>query len=174
LPNDEFSKKVNCLQRNAIKFEVPEQFETAMLDNVYEHIAKSDKQFFLNSVSNSIKPGGKLILIIPHKAFGPSDWTSLIDNSFSGKLASHCVHLDETTFSDTILELKKHGFIKFYSPIPFIAFTGLRNYFSNLRLPSSWFAYIENNKFILNFLKLFKYKNRSFFRMQVIIVAEKQ
>ncbi len=173
LPIDEFSEKIMCLQRNAIKFTVPQKFEVAMLDNVYEHIAHQDKNFFLNSITNSLESGGKLILLIPHREFGPTDWTKLIDASFSGKLAAHCIHLDETTFADTVNQLKLHGFVKFSVVNPFKALVKLNDIFPNLRLPIGWFTYIESNKTLLKLMKLFKVNGRSFLRMQVAIIAEK-
>ena len=170
-PNDEISKKINCYQRNIIKFEVPQKFDTLILDNVYEHIAPQDKAFFLTSLTNSISPNGKIIMIIPHRGFGPTDFTKIIDNTFTGKLASHCVHLNETTFTDVIADLKAFGFSDFQTNIPFIAFAKIRDWFPNLRLPASLFAYLENSSFWMRIFRAIKYKGRALFRMEVVIIA---
>lgn len=173
LPKDDYSKKIDLLQQNAIKFSVPQPFEVAMLDNVYEHIALQDLDLFLDSVSKSLQPGGKLILLIPHKDFGPSDWTKLLDNTFSGAVNAHCLHLNETTYTETINALKKHGFVSFSAVNPFKTLVSLNTLFPNLRLPVGIFTFLEKSAFLTNLLKLIKINGRCFFRMQVSLIAQK-
>ncbi|MCP9767656.1 methyltransferase domain-containing protein [Lacihabitans sp. LS3-19] len=172
LPKDKYSDQVKCFQRNVIDFELPQTFEVAILDNVYEHIALDDKDLFLNSISKSLVKGGKLVLLIPNKLFGPTDWTILIDNSHTGKIKAQCLHLDETTFKDVIKTLEIYGFSNFISPLPFIAFNKVRQFFPNFRLPSKFYAALENS-LIIRKLKKVKFKGKSIVRMEIVIIAEK-
>ncbi len=172
LPNDSFSKEVKCFQRNVVDFELPEKFEVAILDNVYEHISLADKHLFLSSISNSLEIGGRLILIIPNRLFGPTDWTILKDNTHRGKTKANCLHLDETTFKEVIETLKNYGFSNFVSPVPFIVLSKLNQIFPNFRLPSVIYSFIENSGFIRIF-KNVKFKGKSIMRMEVSIIAEK-
>jgi SAM-dependent methyltransferase len=171
-PNDSVSDKIKCLQSSIIKFNVPQKFELAMLDNVYEHIAPDDKIFFMKSIADSLVIGGKLILIIPHRLFGPADWTLLKDRTFGGQEKAVCLHLDETTYRETILELKKNGFSNFVSPIPFIALNPLKQIFPNLRFPSIFFSFLEDS-ILMRKLKKIKFRGKCLFRMEVVIIAEK-
>lgn len=172
LPNDSFSKEIKCFQRNVVDFELPEKFEVAILDNVYEHISIADKDLFLSSISKSLEIGGKLILIIPNRLFGPTDWTILKDNTHTGKTKANCLHLDETTFKEVIETLKNYGFSNFVSPVPFIVLSKLNQIFPNFRLPSSIYSFIENSGFTRIF-KNIKFRGKSIMRMEVSIIAEK-
>ncbi len=171
-PKDEYSDRIKTIQSSVISFSVPQLFEAAMLDNVYEHIAPADKTYFLKSISDSLVIGGKLVLIIPSRLFGPADWTLLVDRSFSGNLEAKCLHLDETTFKEAILNLEKFGFGNFKSPIPFIALNPLKQIFPNFRLPSSFYSAIEGSA-LMNLLKKIKFRGKCLFRMEVTIIAEK-
>ncbi len=171
-PVDEISKKIDCLQSSVVDFEVDTKYETAMLDNVYEHIAPADKPFFLKSLSNSLQIGGKLILIIPNKLFGPADWTLLENMSFSGQKKASCLHLDETTFKETMENLKAYGFGNFKSPLPFVALNPLKQMFPNFRISSKVFAFLENS-ILIQLLKKIMFRGKCLLRMEVIIIAEK-
>ena len=172
-PDDEYGRSIHCYQRNIIKFEIPRQFDTLMLDNVYEHIDPKDKGYFLESLSKCIAMGGRVIMIIPNRLFGPTDFTRIIDDTMSGKVEAQCVHLNETTFTEIIRDLKTIGLTNFKTTIPFIAFSGLRNWFPGLRLPASWFVAIENSPFLLRLLRSVQFKGRCLFRMEVVIIAER-
>ena len=172
LPEDPFSKEVKCFQRNVVDFKLPEKFEVAILDNVYEHISLADKDLFLISISQSLEIGGKLILIIPNRLFGPTDWTILKDNSHTGKTKANCLHLDETTFKEVMETLSKYGFSNFISPIPFIVLSKLNQIFPNFRLPSTIYSFLENSLFI-RILKNIRFKGKSIMRMEISIIAEK-
>lgn len=172
-PNDEAGRRIKCYQRNIIRFEVPQQFDILILDNVYEHIAPQDKGFFLESLRKSLKPNGKIIMIIPHRFFGPTDFTSIIDNTMTGKLTAHCVHLNETTYGDMVQDLASIGLSNCYTTVPFITLSPLRNWLPGLRLPVSWFVALEKSPFLMKILRSVLLKGRCLFRMEVIIIAQK-
>jgi len=173
-PDDDAGRRINCYQRNIIRFEVPQQFDTLLLDNVYEHIAPKDKAFFLESLRKSLAPAGQIILIVPHRMFGPTDFTRIIDDTMTGRIPAQCVHLNETTFGDMVQDLSSIGFTDFYTNIPFITLSALRNWFPNLRLPVSWFVALEQNDFLMRLLRSIKYRGRCLFRMEVIIIGQKR
>lgn len=171
-PDDAFGKKIHCYQRNIIKFELPEQFDVLLLDNVYEHIAPQDKGFFLQSLRKACESRCKIIMIVPHRMFGPTDFTRIMDDTLSGKLKAQCVHLNETTYGDLMDDLRTIGFTKFYTTVPFIALTPLRNWFPDLRLPASWFAALERTNWLMKLLQGIHFKGKCLFRMEVILMAE--
>ncbi|MFN4146048.1 MAG: class I SAM-dependent methyltransferase [Runella sp.] len=170
-PKDEFGAKINCYQRNIIRFELPEQFDVLMLDNVYEHIAPQDKLYFLESMRNTCRPDGKIIMIVPHRMFGPTDFSTIIDDTRSGKIKAQCVHLNETTFGELIEDLKSIGFSTFRTTIPFITLTPLRNWLPDLRLPASWFVALERSTTLIRWLQGIKFRGKCLFRMEVILIA---
>ena len=173
-PDDDAGRRINCYQRNIIRFEVPQQFDTLILDNVYEHIAPQDKDFFLDSLHKSLKISGKIIVIVPHRMFGPTDFTRIIDDTMTGRVPAQCVHLNETTFADLVQDLSAIGFADFYTTIPFITLSPLRNWFPKLRLPVSWFVALERNDFLMKLLRSVKFRGRCLFRMEVIVIAQKR
>jgi 2-polyprenyl-3-methyl-5-hydroxy-6-metoxy-1,4-benzoquinol methylase len=170
-PDDQFGRKISCFQRNIIRFEIEKKFDNLILDNVYEHIAPQDKSIFLDSITAALAPKGKLIMIIPHRFFGPTDFTTIIDSSFRGKIPARCVHLNETTFTDVINDLKDRGFDDFRTTIPFIAFSSLRNWFPSLRISAQSFAKLENSRFWMKLFRSFLFRGKCLFRMEVIIIA---
>jgi 2-polyprenyl-3-methyl-5-hydroxy-6-metoxy-1,4-benzoquinol methylase len=169
---DEISNGIDFEEVNVIKFETTQSFDVAISDNVFEHIAPADKHFYLESIKKTLNPAGTLILLIPHKGFGPSDYTMIKDNTRSGKIVAECAHLNETTFSEVIADLTEQGFTSFKSPLPFVALSPLRKIFPSLRLNSKVFASLEKNYLFNNFLKKIKINGRSLFRMEVIIIAK--
>jgi SAM-dependent methyltransferase len=168
--DDPDAARIQCYQRNVIRFEVPQQFDTIILDNVYEHIAPQDQPFLIESLKRALKPDGTVILIAPHRNFGPNDSTMIFDHTYSGKVAARCVHLNETSFRAVMDDLSAFGFDRFRSTVPFIAFQRLRDWFPGLRVPASWYAAIENS-LLLRLLKRVRYKGRCLFRMEVVVIA---
>lgn len=164
----ESSSKINFIKSNILKFDLAEKFDVVVLDNVYEHICPADTPYLYNSINKVLKPGGKLILLAPNKLFGPWDVTRINDFTYSGNTPANGTHLNETTYKDLLPELEFNGYTNFKSIIPF---RRIMYFFKNLRLSSSVFKYLETNS---NFLKKFKFGQQSFFRFDVIIIAEKK
>lgn len=163
---------IKFYQQNILDFKVDKAFDVIMMDNVYEHIAKADQEYFYRSLKSALKKGTKLIMILPHRMFGPTDYTRILDNTYTGKTEAQLVHLNESSFTEIMNDLKAQGFGNFKTTVPFIAFQALRNVFPNLRLPASWFSFIENNAFLMKLLYLIKKRNRPLLRMEVLIIAE--
>lgn len=171
-PN-EISSKITFKEKNCVQFELNKQFNIVISDNVYEHISTFDTQSYLKSMSNALYQNGKLILIIPHKNFGPWDYTKIKDTSNTGKIQAECAHVNETNYKTIIGELKNIGFTKFTSPLPFIALSPIRKLLPNWRINANFFAKLENNVIFNKYLKKIKVNNRPLFRMEVIVIAQK-
>ncbi|HMG15484.1 MAG TPA: class I SAM-dependent methyltransferase [Saprospiraceae bacterium] len=172
-PKEEIEQlNIKFYQQNILDFKVDRPFDVIMLDNVYEHIAMADQPYFFKSLKSAVKKGTKIIMILPHRMFGPTDYTRIIDNTHSGRLKAKLVHLNESSFTEIMSDLKEQGFGNFKTTVPFIAFQAIRNLFPTMRLPASWFAYIENNKFLMKCLYLIHKRNRPLFRMEVLVVGE--
>jgi ActR/RegA family two-component response regulator len=105
---DYVSESIEFDEINVVKFTTNERFDLAISDNVFEHIAPADKHFYLGSIRSTLQDDGTLILIIPHKNFGPSDYTMIKDDSRSGAIMAQCAHLNETTYTQVIEDLAQH------------------------------------------------------------------
>ncbi len=172
-PKEEIEQlNIKFYQQNILDFKADRAFDVIMLDNVYEHIAIADQPYLFKSINTALKKGTKIIMILPHRMFGPTDYTRIVDNTHSGKIKSRLVHLNESTFTDVMRDLKAQGFGNFKTTVPFIAFQAIRNMFPNMRVPASWFAFIENNRFIMKLLYLLHKRNRPLFRMEVLVIGE--
>ncbi|MDC0506676.1 class I SAM-dependent methyltransferase, partial [Flavobacteriaceae bacterium] len=107
------NQKIKFVSSSIITFRSNEKFDVAFSDNVLEHISILDYSSHFQSVFNSLKPGGKFIIIIPNKLFGPSDITRILDNSSSGKTLAKGGHLNESTYTEMNYLLSKAGFTNF-------------------------------------------------------------
>ncbi len=95
---------------DVVNFELEKQFDVAITDNVYEHIAPQDVDDHLSSIWKALKPGGKLIVMTPHRYFGPWDVTRILDNSYTGWTPARGTHINETTYSELASKLRLNGF----------------------------------------------------------------
>ncbi len=171
--DDKRAEKINFFQQNILDFNLNRTFDTLMMDNVYEHISVADLPYFFNCLKPALKKGTKFILILPHRMFGPADYSRVLDNRKVGKTIAQGLHLNESTFSDVMNDLTQQGFGNFQTTVPFIAFQSLRDKFPSFRLPASIFAWYENSIFN-RLLTLIRWKNRPLFRMEVLLIAEYQ
>ena len=169
---DEVSQRITFEEINVVKFTTNEKFDLAISDNVFEHITPADTDSYLGSIRSALNDNGTLILLIPHRNFGPWDYTMIRDDSRSGTIMATCAHVNETTFTDVIQALKQYGFKSFKSPLPFVALSSIRKLLPDLRLNSNFYAILERSFIFNKILKKIKINGRSFFRMEVIIIAK--
>ena len=169
--DDEKAQKIKFFEQNILDFDLKEQFDVIMMDNVYEHICLADLPYFYKCLNPVLKKGTKFILFLPHRMFGPSDYTRVLDNRQMGKTQAQGLHLNESTYTDVMADLKKQGFGNFKTTVPFIAVQKLRDIFPNLRLPCGLFSWYENS-FLNKILTNIVYKDKPLFRMEVLIIAE--
>ena len=165
------NKKIEFISSSIINFKTENKFDVAFSDNVLEHLSVLDYKQHLKSVYNSLNPGGKFILILPNRLFGPGDITRIIDNSSSGKTLAQGGHLNESTYNEMASFLKKTGFINFQSvlPIPILKYSCLKNF----RINIGWIKSVEKNNLLLKFFRKLKIKGRCPIRFTVTIICEK-
>lgn len=114
---DVFAKDLDAPQHrlafrrsDIIRFSVDEPFDVAITDNVIEHIAPQDVAEHLASIAAALKPDGTLIILTPHRDFGPWDVTRILDDSYSGRIAAQGTHLKEYTYAEMADLLHAAGF----------------------------------------------------------------
>jgi SAM-dependent methyltransferase len=96
-----------------ISFGVDQPFDVVVSENVTEHVAPRDLDEHLCSVRRALREGGALVLLMPHRLFGPSDVTRIIDNTYSNRVPAMGTHLNESTNREMIVALRGHGFRRF-------------------------------------------------------------
>ena len=76
---------IQFIPSGIINFSTEEKFELAFSDNVIEHLSPFDLMDHLRSVYESLVPGGKFILVMPNRLFGPMDVTRIFGQFQFGK-----------------------------------------------------------------------------------------
>ncbi len=103
-------RKLSFKSSDVVRFRVDAPFDVAVTDNVYEHIAPQDIDEHLQSVRAALKPGGKVVILTPHRYFGPWDVTRIVDNSNSGWIPARGTHINEVTYGELASKLAANGF----------------------------------------------------------------
>src|SRR5690606_19370398 len=109
---------IKFISSGIIHFETREKYELAFSDNVIEHLSPLDLHDHLQSVYESLVPGGHFILVMPNRLFGPMDITRILDNSSSGKIKAQGGHLNESTYHEMTENLRMAGFNNFKTVLP--------------------------------------------------------
>lgn len=163
--------RINFIENNLLTYQPSEQFDIAISDNVIEHLVKEDAKAHLQTIFKSLSPGGKLILLMPNRLFGPADVTRIIDYSHSGKTPAQGGHVNESTYTEMIEILSEIGFQDFKTvlPIPKLKYT----VFKKLRVGTRWITTIENSKVLLGLFRKFKIKGVCPIRFTVTLVCTK-
>ncbi len=104
-------KKLRFQRGDVVRFSVDEPFDVAVTDNVYEHIAPQDVADHLASIFAALKPGGRVVILTPHRAFGPWDVTRIVDDSNCGWLPARGTHINESTYGELADKLTVAGFV---------------------------------------------------------------
>ena len=163
--------RINFSESNIINHKSVEKFDVAISDNVLEHLVPEDAKLHLNCIYENLNVGGKLIIIMPNRHFSPWDITRIIDFSQSGKIKAQGGHVNESTHTEMIQQLKEVGFTRFSTilPIPKIKYL----LFRKIRLNTRWIKFIENSPLLLRLIKSVKVKGESVLKFPVLLIAEK-
>lgn len=113
---------IEFLRKDIIDFEVEQPFDVVYSHQVLEHIAPADLPTHLQSVQSALKPGGKLIVVLPNRFWGPQDITRIIDNTFTGRVRAMGSHLNESSYGELLPILEAHGFHNIRTILPFGAY----------------------------------------------------
>lgn len=163
--------QIQFIASGIINFKTEEKFELAFSDNVIEHLSPLDLMDHLRSVYESLVPGGKFILVMPNRLFGPMDVTRILDNSSSGRIQAQGGHLNESTYHEMVSALSKTGFINFETVLPIPKFK--YSTFKNNRIKTDWIIGIEQSNFLLNIFRGIKVKGRCPVRFTVTLICQK-
>jgi SAM-dependent methyltransferase len=104
---------IEFIAADIISFEVGEPFDVVVSQNVTEHVPPVDLDEHLSCVRRALRAGGAFVLLMPHRLFGPSDVTRIVDNSYSNRVPAMGTHLNESTNREMIAVLRRHGFRRF-------------------------------------------------------------
>lgn len=162
---------IKFIASGIINFQTEEKFELAFSDNVIEHLSPLDLMDHLRSVYESLVPGGKFILVMPNRLFGPMDVTRILDNSSSGRVQAQGGHLNESTYHEMVSALTKTGFVNFETVLPIPKYK--YSIFKNNRIGPDWIIGIEQSKFLLNIFRGIKVKGRCPVRFTVTLICQK-
>lgn len=167
-PKSFLHKSIKFVKSDIIDFILNDKFDVVIADQVLEHIAPADLPSFFSSVKNVIKSGGKFILLLPNLLFGPSDVTRIKDYSQSGKIKAEGTHLFETTYAELLPILENYGFKNFRTicQIP-----KLKKWVPNLRYNAQIMKFVENNKFLLEFIYKLKYRGFPLLRFEIVLIC---
>ena len=157
---------VRFQRSSIIRFEVDRRFDVVFSDNVMEHLAPADVPMHLDSVHRALKPGGKFIIIMPNRLFGPQDCTRVLDNSYTGSIEARGCHLNESTNTEMVSVLSQHGFGSFRS-MPHLAL-GRR---LDVRLQTRRMMMCEQNPWLLRLARTLKWRGRPLFKIPIILIA---
>ena len=163
------TEDIQYIKSDIVKFKFKHRFDVVFSDQVLEHIATADLEIHLRSIREILKPGGLFIVILPNRLFGPSDVTRIIDFSYLGRTPACGTHLNESTYGEMLLLLRKNGFGRMTAPIPV---PRLRNVLSNVRINPEILAKIEKSS-LLNLLRIFRFHNRPILRLEINLVCQK-
>jgi SAM-dependent methyltransferase len=162
---------IQFISSGIINFSTEEKFEVAFSDNVIEHLSPLDLMDHLRSVYESLVPGGKFILVMPNRLFGPMDVTRILDNSSSGRIPAQGGHLNESTYHEMVGALTKTGFSNFETVLPIPKFK--YSTFKNSRIKADWIIGVEKSNFLLNIFRGIKVKGRCPVRFTVTLICQK-
>ena len=162
---------IQFISSGIINFRTEEKFELAFSDNVIEHLSPLDLMDHLQSVYESLVPGGKFILVMPNRLFGPMDVTRIMDNSSSGRIQAQGGHLNESSYNEMVGALTKTGFFNFQTVLPIPKFK--YSTFKNSRIKTDWIIGIEQSTFLLNIFRGIKVKGRCPVRFTVTLICQK-
>ena len=151
-----------------IDFKVDDQFDVAFSDNVIEHIAPADLSSHLQSIKNALNPGGTLIVQTPNRLFCPYDVTRIIDTTYTNRVAALGGHLNETTYTELLQTLMKHGFYSFRTVIHI---AHVKYYLPNIRLSPKFMQAIEGRGRLLSIMYTSDTLSVVFSRLLVVIIC---
>jgi ubiquinone/menaquinone biosynthesis C-methylase UbiE len=164
MPNSDSA--IEFVKSDIIDFNLDDKFDFVFSDNVIEHIAPLDMESHLKSIKRILQPDGKLIILMPNRLFGPSDVTRIIDYTYTNKVPAQGTHINETTYTEIIELLKKHGFNKFKTIIPL---PKIKSIFPRLRINAKIITFIEKNEWFIKLLHKFKYKSKCVLKLDIFL-----
>lgn len=161
---------IEFLRHDIVSFELGRSFDVIYSHQVLEHIAPADISSHLKSIHAALKPGGKFIVLLPNKLWGPQDITRIVDNTFSGRVPAQGSHLNESSYSELEPLLEAHGFgnirttLPFALYIPFLRSVRVRPWINRL---------FESHAALRNLANKIQRHHRPIFKNPIVLIGEK-
>lgn len=165
-----FYPEIEFFDADVTEFEIVDKYDVVYSNHVLEHMGPLDLDSHIQSITNSLKLNGMVIINLPNRLFGPSDVTRIIDFTYTNAIKAEGSHFFESTYDEVISKLKKYGFDTFYSPIPH---TYLRHIFPKVRINSQFIAKMERNPKLINLFYCFKFNGRCRLNYEISIIASR-
>lgn len=164
-------REIHFLCRDIVAFTVPRQFDIVYSHQVLEHIAPADVTSHLESIQAALKPGGKLIVMLPNRFWGPQDITRIVDNTFTGRLPAQGSHLNEGSYTELVPQLEAFGFRNIRTILPFAQYLPPMR---DLRVKPWLNRFFERHAVARGAANLVRLHGRPVFRNPIVLIAEKQ
>ena len=162
-------KSITFIPMDIIEFRLGESFDVAFSDNVLEHIAPADLPGHLTSIRRALNDGGRFIVIMPNRLFGPADVSRVIDCTCTNRISAAGMHLFESTYSEMIPLLRRFGFNNFET---IIQIPKLTHRFTWLRISPAIYLKIEENRRLLNLMYKFCLKGKCRLKFMVVLICQ--
>lgn len=158
------------LQEDITNFSVPSQFDVVFSHQVFEHISPADVGTHLRSIHSALLPGGKFIVCLPNRFWGPQDITRILDNTFRGRVPAQGSHLNESSYTEMLPVLAANGFRNAKTVIPFGAFIPAAR---SIRLKPWINKLFERSATLRSLSNLVALRGRPLFKNPIILVCDR-
>jgi SAM-dependent methyltransferase len=164
------SNGIRFVDSDIVSFKLDRQFQVIFSHQVLEHIAPSDLPDHLESIYSTLAPGGKFIVCLPNRYWGPQDITRIVDNSFEGRTPAQGSHLNESSYCELVPYLSTFGFKQVRTLLPLGAFLpSLRRW----RVRPWLNQFIERHASVRNLVNLARLNGKPIFKNPIILICEK-
>jgi SAM-dependent methyltransferase len=161
---------IRFVESDIVSFKLDCQFQVIFSHQVLEHIAPSDLPEHLRSIYSALVPGGKFIVCLPNRFWGPQDITRIVDNSFRGKVPAQGSHLNESSYSDLVPYLSTFGFKRVRTLLPLGAFLPCLR---RLRVYPWLNQFIEQHVRVRAFVNLVRLGGKPIFKNPIVLICDK-
>lgn len=159
---------LELVEGDVVRFDLGRRFDVVFSNQLLEHLAPADLATHLASVHAALEPGGRLVVLVPNRLFGPGDVTRIVDFSQTGRTPARGTHLNETTYGELTARLAAHGFTELRTVLPV---PGLRTLLPGLRLSPGPLVRLERSPRALAALRRVRWRGRCVARFGVTLVA---
>jgi SAM-dependent methyltransferase len=164
------SDSIHFVESDIVSFRLDRQFQIVFSHQVLEHIAPADLREHISSIHSALVSGGKFIVCLPNRYWGPQDVTRIVDNSFQGETPAQGSHLNESSYCELVPYLSEFGFKNVRTLLPFGAFLPVLR---SLRIRPWLNQFIERHGELRALLNLARMHGKPVFKNPIMLVCEK-